>query len=95
MNPSIPRQGRDMYAMAQRKHKEAVSIRDGFEEYDDDDTLESRRISPGPGQYATHDSSFMKQSSRWDLLPGNGQDRFGSRVSRFNEKHKGTALGPG
>jgi len=60
MNPSIPRQGRDMHAVAQRKHKEAVSIRDGFEEYDDDDTLESRRISPGPGQYATHDSSFMK-----------------------------------
>jgi len=37
----------------------------------------------------------MKQSSRWDLLPGNGQDRFGSRVGRFNEKPIGVALGPG
>ena len=37
MNPSIPRQGRAMMPLNQRKHKEAVSIRDGFEDYDDDD----------------------------------------------------------
>jgi hypothetical protein len=37
MNPSIPRQGRAMMPLNQRRHKEAVSIRDGFEEYDDDD----------------------------------------------------------
>lgn len=28
-------------------------------------------------------------------MPGNGQDRFGSRVGRFNEKPIGVALGPG
>lgn len=37
MNPSIPRMGRGMLPITQRKHKEAVSIRDGFEEYDDDE----------------------------------------------------------
>jgi len=69
--------GRNIHPVTSKKHKEGVSIRDGFEEYDDDeeeDESNSKRVSPGPGHYATHDSSFRNKHShaRFSSLPGNG-----------------------
>jgi len=64
---SIPRQGRNIDPIHPRKQKESVSIRDTFEEYDDDSEDEdpnSKKVSPGPGHYSTHDSSFLKGHSK-------------------------------
>ena len=60
---SIPRSGRNIDPIHPKRQKESVSIRDTFEEYDDDSDDEenqNKRVSPGPGHYATHDSSFMR-----------------------------------
>ena len=81
---SIPRQGRNIDPILPRRQKESVSIRDTFEEYDDDsddDNPNSKRVSPGPGHYATHDSSFISKASKFKkILSADGNDKFGSRV---------------
>ena len=59
---------------------------------DDSDEEESRfktEIGPGPGSYATHDSTFRKAARPQSL------QFFGSNVQRFNEKPLGCGLGPG
>lgn len=95
---SIPRQGRNVDHVGPKKQKESVSIRDTFDEYDedsDDDDPNAKRTSPGPGHYATHDSSFLRNQGKYKKQLLGGNDQFGSRVGRFNDKPWGTELGPG
>lgn len=94
---SIPRQGRNNDLIKPKKQKESVSIRDTFDEYDEDSDEDpnSKRTSPGPGHYSTHDSSFLRHQNKYKRLVLGGNDQFGSRVGRFNEKGSGTDLGPG
>ena len=60
-----------------------------MDEESDGDEQPRRHISPGPGQYLTHDSSFISTKK-----PLNFQN-FGSKVGRFTDKPQGCALGPG
>ena len=64
------------------------SIRDHFEEEEGDDG--SKIVAPGPGQYNVPTSSFKTNSPKYQNLA-----YFGSNIPRFNEKMKGTDLGPG
>ena len=95
---SIPRQGRQPRHLFMKKHREAVSIRDSFEESDSEDEEFKTRVYPGPGHYTSKtDSSFENRyaSGKLMALPVNGVDRFGTRTSRFNDRGVGAQLGPG
>ena len=80
------------------------SIRNNFEqvgdnESEDENEMQRRRTSPGPGSYQTMRSTFNLQPQN-NASPINGGrpnsiSIFGSTVNRFMDKPVGTSLGPG
>ena len=83
MQPFIPREG------VYRKNK-TKSIRGTIKDnYDEPESEEEGKISPGPGHYQTPNSTFKTRSRPQSL------QYFGSNVKRFNDKPVGSELGPG
>jgi hypothetical protein len=88
MNPTIPRTGaRSKKSISRNTSSITATIRADFELEGQDDEEDS---SPGPGSYRAEVSSFKVSKVRPNSL-----QFFGSNSSRFNEKPKGSALGPG
>ena len=81
------------------------SIRQNFEQMGDNDSedeneMQRRKTSPGPGSYQTLRSTFNLGPSKNNQSPLNNNrpnsiSIFGSTVNRFMDKTIGTSLGPG